>query len=79
MARRSTKSAAAASSCVFQSRGQGTGDREAGTGNPISSPLPNPQYDIIYIGGALGAIHAALMAKLGYKVLLVERMPFLGG
>ncbi|MEH1840857.1 MAG: flavin-dependent dehydrogenase [Nostoc sp.] len=36
----------------------------------------NPQYDIIYIGGALGAIHAALMAKLGYKVLLVERMPF---
>ena len=39
-------------------------------------PMPHPQYDIIYIGGALGAIHAALMAKLGYKVLLVERMPF---
>ncbi|MEH2240068.1 NAD(P)/FAD-dependent oxidoreductase [Nostoc sp.] len=39
-------------------------------------PMPHAQYDIIYIGGALGAIHAALMAKLGYKVLLVERMPF---
>lgn len=36
----------------------------------------NPQYDLIYIGGALGSIHAALMAKLGYKVLLVERLPF---
>ncbi|AFY32865.1 NAD(P)/FAD-dependent oxidoreductase [Calothrix sp. PCC 7507] len=36
----------------------------------------NPQYDLIYIGGALGAIHAAVMAKLGYKVLLVERLPF---
>ncbi|BAY26339.1 hypothetical protein NIES2100_61530 [Calothrix sp. NIES-2100] len=40
---------------------------------PVSS---SPTYDIIYIGGALGAIHAAVMAKLGYKVLLVERMPF---
>ncbi|NES99548.1 MAG: flavin-dependent dehydrogenase [Sphaerospermopsis sp. SIO1G2] len=34
------------------------------------------QYDLIYVGGALGAIHAAVMAKLGYKVLLMERMPF---
>ncbi len=33
-------------------------------------------YDLIYIGGALGIIHAAVMAKLGYKVLLVERLPF---
>ncbi|MEB3149552.1 MAG: flavin-dependent dehydrogenase, partial [Sphaerospermopsis sp.] len=33
-------------------------------------------YDLIYIGGALGAIHAAVMAKLGYKVLLVERLSF---
>ncbi len=33
-------------------------------------------YDLIYIGGALGVIHAAVMAKLGYRVLLVERMPF---
>ena len=33
-------------------------------------------YDLIYIGGALGAIHGAMMAKLGYRVLLVERLPF---
>ncbi|AKG22909.1 NAD(P)/FAD-dependent oxidoreductase [Calothrix sp. 336/3] len=35
-----------------------------------------PTYDLIYIGGALGVIHAAVMAQLGYKVLLVERLPF---
>jgi lycopene cyclase CruA len=35
-----------------------------------------PIYDLIYIGGALGAIHAAVMAKLGYRVLLVERLHF---
>jgi lycopene cyclase CruA len=39
-------------------------------------PSSSPEYDIIYIGGALGSIHAAVMAKLGYKVLLVERLPF---
>jgi lycopene cyclase CruA len=33
-------------------------------------------YDIVYVGGALGAIHAALMAKLGYRVLLIERLKF---
>lgn len=34
------------------------------------------RYDLIYIGGALGAIHAAVMAQLGYRVLLIERLPF---
>ncbi|MBD1935363.1 NAD(P)/FAD-dependent oxidoreductase [Funiculus sociatus] len=48
--------------------------------NP-QSPIPNPQspipsYDLIYVGGALGVIHAAVMAKLGYRVLLLERLPF---
>jgi lycopene cyclase CruA len=33
-------------------------------------------YDLIYIGGALGVIHAAVMARLGYRVLLIERLPF---
>lgn len=33
-------------------------------------------YDIVYIGGALGVIHAALMARRGYRVLLLERLPF---
>jgi lycopene cyclase CruA len=35
-----------------------------------------PKYDLIYVGGALGIIHAAVMARLGYKVLLLERLPF---
>jgi len=34
------------------------------------------EYDIVYLGGALGAIHATMMAKLGYRVCLVERIPF---
>lgn len=33
-------------------------------------------YDVIYVGGALGVIHAAVMARLGYRVLLLERLPF---
>lgn len=33
-------------------------------------------YDLIYVGGALGVIHAAVMAQLGYRVLLLERLPF---
>ncbi|GEM_PF-60561 len=42
-----------------------------------TTPKPDtPPYDIIYIGGALGVIHAAVMARLGYRVLLVERLPF---
>jgi len=44
--------------------------KKLGNGNPI------PTYDLIYIGGALGVIHAAVMAQLGYRVLLVERLPF---
>ncbi|BAY98507.1 hypothetical protein NIES37_24570 [Tolypothrix tenuis PCC 7101] len=62
---------------VFSQRGDwglGTGDQ--GLGRTSSSSSSSPTYDIIYIGGALGAIHAAVMAKLGYKVLLIERMPF---
>ncbi|MBD2610479.1 flavin-dependent dehydrogenase [Nostoc punctiforme FACHB-252] len=65
----------------------GKEDMETGTHRDTlnkfsASPRPrvpassSPTYDIIYIGGALGVIHAAVMAKLGYKVLLVERMPF---
>jgi len=34
------------------------------------------RYDLIYVGGALGVIHAAVMARLGYRVLLIERLPF---
>jgi lycopene cyclase CruA len=35
-----------------------------------------PDYDLIYLGGALGLLHAAVMAQLGYRVLLIERLPF---
>ena len=35
-----------------------------------------PTYDLIYVGGALGVLHAAVMARLGYRVLLLERLPF---
>ncbi len=45
-------------------------------GDPREEGNRKEIYDIIYIGGALGSIHAAVMAKLGYKVLLVERLPF---
>ena len=54
---------------------------EVGTGQKASGTIPvsdsgDTFYDLIYIGGALGVIHAAVMARLGYRVLLVERMPF---
>ncbi len=39
-------------------------------------PATTPRYDLIYLGGALGVIHAAVMARLGYRVLIIERLPF---
>lgn len=39
-------------------------------------PTPEPEYDLVYVGGALGAIHGAMMAKLGYRVCLIERLGF---
>ena len=45
--------------------------------NSAQSILDKSQeYDLIYIGGALGVIHAAVMAQKGYRVLLIERLPF---
>ncbi len=41
-----------------------------------SDSATEKKYDLIYIGGALGVIHAAVMARKGYRVLLVERLPF---
>ncbi len=43
--------------------------------SPAVSAKP-PEYDLIYVGGALGVIHAAVMARRGYRVLLIERLPF---
>lgn len=44
--------------------------------SPIAVAADVPSFDLIYLGGALGAIHAAVMARLGYRVLLIERLPF---
>ncbi|NJO41416.1 MAG: flavin-dependent dehydrogenase [Cyanobacteria bacterium CRU_2_1] len=45
--------------------------------HPLTLSPPHPlAYDLIYVGGALGVIHAAVMARLGYRVLLIERLPF---
>lgn len=43
---------------------------------PIADDLDANSFDLIYVGGALGVIHAAVMANLGYRVLLIERLPF---
>ncbi len=45
-------------------------------GSQFAPSSPAVDYDLIYVGGALGVIHAAMMAKLGYRVLLVERLGF---
>ncbi|MEG4858343.1 flavin-dependent dehydrogenase [Microcoleus sp. K1-B6] len=60
---------------------EGRGKREEGRGKKQEDTISvsdsgDTFYDLIYIGGALGVIHAAVMARLGYRVLLVERMPF---
>ena len=39
-------------------------------------PHPDSTWDIIVVGGALGVLGAAMMAQLGYKVALVERIKF---
>jgi len=51
--------------------------RDINSDNP-SGTLRDRQtnFDLIYVGGALGVIHAAVMALKGYKVLLIERLPF---
>ncbi|MDR7923040.1 flavin-dependent dehydrogenase [Thermosynechococcus sp. HY213] len=41
-----------------------------------TTPCDPPRYDLVYVGGALGVIHAAVMARLGYRVLVIERLPF---
>ncbi|GAB4218310.1 MAG: hypothetical protein OHK0012_26680 [Synechococcales cyanobacterium] len=35
-----------------------------------------PEWDLIVVGGALGSLYAAAMAVLGYRVVLLERLPF---
>ncbi|MEO0841667.1 MAG: flavin-dependent dehydrogenase, partial [Cyanobacteria bacterium J06643_5] len=63
----------------FRAEGAGGAEGAEGAEGAISSSASSASsafYDLIYIGGALGVIHAAVMAMLGYKVLLLERLPF---
>ncbi len=55
---------------------QAAGTESHPTAEQPHTPHASVPYDLIYIGGALGVIHAAMMAQLGYRVLLVERLPF---
>lgn len=36
-------------------------------------PATSTEYDLVYAGGGLGLLHAALMARRGYRVLLFDR------
>jgi lycopene cyclase CruA len=40
--------------------------------------LSTLEFDLVYSGAALGVIHAAMMARLGWKVAVMERGPFGG-
>jgi lycopene cyclase CruA len=40
---------------------------------PPSTPQLLPDYDLIYAGGGLGLLHAVVMARYGYRVLLFDR------
>ncbi|MDY6901734.1 MAG: flavin-dependent dehydrogenase, partial [Cyanobacteriota bacterium] len=60
----------------FRAGGAGEAGEAGGVISSSAYSVPTPTYDLIYIGGALGVIHAAVMARLGYKVLLLERLPF---
>lgn len=53
-----------------------TRGRDGGSEGSEGENTQHPTYDLIYVGGALGVIHAAVMAQLGYRVLLLERLPF---
>ncbi|GAB4382857.1 MAG: hypothetical protein Kow00121_43750 [Elainellaceae cyanobacterium] len=60
---------------VFEGQA-GAGAREQSQKDSKAAQSPVAAYDLIYVGGALGVIHAAVMARLGYQVLLIERLPF---
>ncbi len=47
---------------------------------PLTHQVPpvvvDLEWDVVVVGGALGAIQAAIMAQMGHRVALVERLPF---
>lgn len=40
---------------------------------PLAGQAPDGDFDLIYAGGGLGLLHAAVMARYGYRVLLFDR------
>src|SRR5690349_11691216 len=48
-------------------------DQDVYTQSPSSIPHPPTHYDLIYAGGGLGLLHAVVMARYGYRVLLFDR------
>ena len=60
---------------IFSGEGK-IGNQKGDQSFSESSVRASHSYDLIYVGGALGVIHAAVMAQLGYRVLLLERLPF---
>ena len=59
-----------------QVKNQHTAKKQVIFRSQVEKTTTRPDYDLVYLGGALGSLHAALMARLGYRVLLVERLPF---
>jgi lycopene cyclase CruA len=51
----------------------GAVDRNIYSQSPIPHSQPSPDYDLIYAGGGLGLLHAVVMARYGYRVLLFDR------
>lgn len=61
---------------VFRTEGRGLRTENGAQAASSDIQLNLSQYDLIYVGGALGVVHAAVMARLGYRVLLIERLSF---
>src|SRR5437762_867926 len=51
----------------------GVVDQEVYSVLPTPNPQPPANYDLIYAGGGLGLLHAVVMARYGYRVLLFDR------
>src|SRR3954463_6986370 len=51
----------------------GTVEREVYAVLPTPNSQPPATYDLIYAGGGLGLLHAVVMARYGYRVLLFDR------
>ncbi|MGF1602167.1 MAG: FAD-dependent monooxygenase [Thermosynechococcaceae cyanobacterium] len=56
-------------------------DPQSAQGQPVAHQAPavktpDSSWDVVIVGGALGVLSAAMLARLGYRVALVERIKF---